>query len=407
MNSGRHILTQFLALLHRQALNRVAERYNIRARHFGCRQQLICMGFAQLTWRGSLRDMEECLNAKGAAALYHLGLREPVARMTLAEANEQCDWRLWQDLATGLIKRAQQLHAGEDLGWDLDETIYAPDSTTIDLSLQLFPWAEFRATKAGVKLHTQIDLRGPIPVHIEVGAGRYHDVLWLDTLIFEPGALYLPDRAYMDFTPLAKTARAGAFFVTRAKDKLRFSRIGSNPKIFGSGVSSDQIGHPTLPKAREAFPWPLRRIRFVDPDTGKKLIFLTNHLEVPAETVAALYKKRWQIELLMPLRSTIRAACGSLSRVARLFRWIKKHLLIKRFFGTSPNAVKTQVWIAVSICVLIAILHQELKLPGSLHRTLQILSVHPFETLPLHQLLTQTPDNLWTPMILTNCGCGS
>jgi len=373
MNSGRYVLTQVLDLIHRQALDRLAERYNIRTRHFGCRQQLICMGFAQLTWRESLRDIEECLNAKGAAALYHLGLREPVARVTLAEANEQRDWRLWQDLATGLIKRARRLYAGEDLGLDLEETIYALDSTTIDLSLQLFPWAEFRSTKAGVKLHTQLDLRGPIPVQIEVRAARSHDVLWLDTLIFEPGAFYLLDRAYMDFTRLAKIARAGAFFVTRAKDNLRFSRFGSNPKTFGSGVSSDQVGHPTLPKAREAFPWPLRRIRFVDPDTGKKLVFLTNHLEVPAATVAALYKNRWQIELF--------------------FRWIKQHLRIKHFFGTSPNAVKTQVWIAVSIYVLIAILHKELKLPGSLHRTLQILSVHPFEKIPLHQLLTETPDN--------------
>jgi hypothetical protein len=373
MNSGRYVLTQVLDLIHRQALDRLADRYSIRTRHFGCRQQLICMGFAQLTWRESLRDIEECLNAKGAAALYHLGLREPVARVTLAEANEQRDWRLWQDLATGLIKRARRLYAGEDLGLDLDETIYALDSTTIDLSLQLFPWAEFRSTKAGVKLHTQLDLRGPIPVQIEVRAARSHDVLWLDTLIFEPGAFYLLDRAYMDFTRLAKIARAGAFFVTRAKDNLRFSRFGSNPKTFGSGVSSDQVGQPTLPKAREAFPWPLRRIRFVDADTGKKLVFLTNHLEVPAETVAALYKNRWQIELF--------------------FRWIKQHLRIKHFFGTSPNAVKTQVWIAVSIYVLIAILHKELSLPGSLHRTLQILSVHPFEKIPLHQLLTETPDN--------------
>ena len=373
MNSGRYVITQVLDLIHRQALDRLAERYNIRTRHFGCRQQLICMGFAQLTWRESLRDIEECLNAKGTAALYHLGLREPVARVTLAEANEQRDWRLWQDLATGLIKRARRLYAGEDLGLELDETIYALDSTTIDLSLQLFPWAEFRSTKAGVKLHTQLDLRGPIPVQIEVRAARSHDVLWLDTLIFEPGAFYLLDRAYMDFTRLAKIARAGAFFVTRAKDNLRFSRFGSNPKIFGSGVSSDQVGRPTLPKAREAFPWPLRRIRFVDPDTGKKLVFLTNHLEVPAITVAALYKNRWQIELF--------------------FRWIKQHLRIKHFFGTSPNAVKTQVWIAVSIYVLIAILHKELKLPGSLHRTLQILSVHPFEKIPLHELLTETPDN--------------
>jgi hypothetical protein len=372
MNSGRYVLTQILDWVDRQTLTRLAARYNIRTRHFGCRQQLICMGFAQLTWRESLRDIEECLNAKGSAALYHLGLREPVARVTLAEANKQRDWRLWQDLATGMINRARRLYAGEDLGLDLDETIYALDSTTIDLSLQLFPWAEFRSTKSGVKLHTQLDLRGPIPVHIEVRAARSHDVRWLDTLIFEPGA----------------------FIVTRAKDNLRFSRFGSNPKVFGSGVSSDQVGQPTLPKAREAFPWPLRRIRFVDPDTGQKLVFLTNHLEVPATTVTALYKNRWrQIELLVSLRSTLGAACCSLFRLARLFRWIQQHLRIKLFFATSPIAVKTQVWIAASIYVLVAILHKGLKLPGLLYRTLQILSVHPFEKISLHELLTETPDN--------------
>ena len=394
MNSGRYVITQVLDLIHRQALDRLAERYNIRTRHFGCRQQLICMGFAQLTWRESLRDIEECLNAKGPAALYHLGLREPVARVTLAEANEQRDWRLWQDLATGLIKRARRLYAGEDLGLELDETIYALDSTTIDLSLQLFPWAEFRSTKAGVKLHTQLDLRGRFPCRSKC-ARRVPTTCcgWIRSFSNPVRSTCSTARIYMDFTRLAKIARAGAFFVTRAKDNLRFSRFGSNPKIFGSGVSSDQVGHPTLPKAREAFPWPLRRIRFVDPDTGNKLVFLTNHLEVPATTVAALYKNRWQIELLMSLRSTLRAACGSLSRVARLFRWIKQRLRIKHFFGTSPNAVKTQVWIAVSIYVLIAILHKELKLPGSLHRTLQILSVHPFEKIPLHELLTEIPDD--------------
>jgi len=317
-----------------------------------------------------LRDIEECLNAKGTAALYHLGLREPVARVTLAEANEQRDWRLWQNLATGLIKRARGLYAGEDLGLDLDETIYALDSTTIALSLQLFPWAEFRSIKAGVKLHTQFDLRGLIPVQIEVRATRSHDVLWLDALIFEPGAFYLLVRAYMDFTRLAKIARAGAFFVARAKDNLLFSRFGSNPKTFSSGVSSDQVGQPTLTKAREAFPWLPRRVRFIDPDTGKKLVFVTNHLEVPATTVAELYKNRWQIELF--------------------FRWIKQQLRIKYVSRTSPNVVKTQVWIAVSIYLLIAILHKDLKLPGSLHRTLQILSVHLFEKIPLYELLSRS-----------------
>jgi len=267
-------------------------------------------------------------------------------------------------------------------------------STTNDLSLQLFPWAEFRSTKARVQSHTHPDLR-------EVRASRSHELWWLDTLIFELGAFYLLDHAYMDFTRLAKTAQADAFFVTRAKDNLRFSRFGSNPKVFGSGVSSDQVGQPILPKAREAFPWPLRRIHFVDPDRGKKSVFLTNHLEVPAPTVAALYKNRWQIELLRSLRSTLRAAYVSLSRLARLFRWIKQHLRIKHCFGASPNAVKTQVWIAVSIYVLIAILHEELKLPGSLDRALQILSVRPFDQIPLHALLTEAPEHFMDTRNLT------
>lgn len=370
MNSGRYILTQVLEGIHWQILNRLIERYGIRARHFGCRQQLICMAFAQLTWRESLRDIEECLNAKGPNTLYHLGLRGPVARVTLAEANEQRDWRLWRDLASGLTDRARKLYAGEDLGLDLDNTVYALDSTTIDLSLTLFPWADFRTSKAGIKMHTQIDLRGPIPVLIDVRTAAGHDVLWLDELIFEPGAFYLLDRGYMDFARLHRIAAAGAFFVTRAKDNLRFTRHTSSPKACGSGVTSDQVGRPTSAKAREAFASLLRRIGFVDPDTGKKLVFLTNHLEVPATTAALLYKSRWQIELF--------------------FRWIKQHLRIKHFYGTSPNAVKTQVWIAVTVYLLIAILHKTLKLPGSLHRTMQILSVHPFEKVTLHELLAET-----------------
>jgi len=372
MNSGRYILTQVLDLIHWQTLHRLVTRHGIHTRHFGCRQQLICMAFAQLTWRESLRDIEECLNAKGPTTLYHLGLRGPVARVTLAEANEQRDWRLWRDLASGLIERARKLYAGEDLGLDLDNTVYALDSTTIDLSLTLFPWADFRASKGGIKMHTQIDLRGPIPVLIDVRTAVGHDVLWLDELIFEPGAFYLLDRGYMDFARLHRIAGAGAFFVTRAKDNLRFTRHGSNPKVFGRGVTSDQVGRPTSTKARKAFPSVLRRVGFVDPDTGKKLVFLTNHLEVPATTVALLYKSRWQIELF--------------------FRWIKQHLRIKHFYGTSPNAVKTQVWIAVSVYLLIAILHKTLKFPGSLHRTMQILSVHPFEKVTLHELLAETDD---------------
>ena len=371
MNSGRFVLTQLLDLIHRQTLDRLVERYNAdaRVRHFGCRQQLICMAFAQLTWREGLRDIATCLNAK-PEALYHLGFREPVAKSTLAEANETRDWRLWEDLAKSLMRKARTLYADEDLGLDLENTIYALDSTTIDLSLTLFPWADFRRTKAGIKLHTQIDLRGPIPTCIYVSGARAHDVLWLDDLIFESGAFYVMDRGYMDFKRLNLIARAGAFFVTRAKDNLRFSRQQSRPVDHAAGVRSDQIGKPTLTKAREAFPSLLRKVRYFDQETQRDLIFLTNHLDIPALTVAHIYRARWRIELF--------------------FRWIKSHLRIKHYYGTSPNAVKTQIWIAMAVYLMVAILHKQLSLPGTLYRTLQLLSVHPFEKVPIHELLAES-----------------
>ena len=378
MNSGRYVVSQVLDHVHWQTLKRLVERYGAesRVRHFGCRQQLICMVFAQLTWREGLRDIEACLNAS-PEALYHLGFMEPIARSTLADANEGRDWRMWQDLAKGLITKARTLYAGEDLGLDLENTVYALDSTTIDLSLTLFPWADFRKTKAGVKMHTQLDLRGPIPTCIHVTDARQHDVLWLDALVFEPGAFYVMDRGYMDFRRLGNIAAAGAFFVTRAKDKLRFSRQCSLPVDYASGVRSDQIGKPTAPVSRKAFPWPLRKVRYFDAETSRDLVFLTNHLEIPAPSIADIYRMRWQIELF--------------------FRWIKGHLRIKHFFGTSPNAVKTQIWIAVSVYLMVAIIHKQLKLPGTLHRTLQLLSVHPFEKVPLHELLAETDFNSSQP----------
>ena len=370
MNSGRYVLSQVLDLVHRQTLDRLVERYGAesRMRHFGCRQQLICMAFAQLTWREGLRDIATCLNAKPEAR-YHLGFREPVAKSTLADANEQRDWHLWEDLAKSLIGKARALYAGEDLGLELENTIYALDSTTIDLSLTLFPWADFRCTKAGVKLHTQLDLRGPIPTCMQMTGARQHDVLWLDELTFEPGAFDVMDRGYMDFQRLHRIAMAGAFFVTRAKDNLRFSRQHSRAVDHATGVRSDQIGKPTLAKARAAFPGLLRRVRYCDEKTDRYLIFLTNHLEIPVLTVAQLYRMRWQIELF--------------------FRWIKGHLRIKHYFGTSANAVKTQIWIAVAVYLMVAILHKQLNLPGTLHRTFQLLSVHPFEKTPIHELLTE------------------
>jgi Domain of unknown function (DUF4372)/Transposase DDE domain len=371
MNSGRHILSQVIEMVERTTLSRLAARYGAeeRVRHFKCRQQFICMVFAQMTSRESLRDITTCLNAR-TETLYHLGFSEPVAKSTLADANDQRDWRIWEDLAKSLIRKARPLYAGEDLGLDLDHTIYALDSTTIDLSLTLFPWADFRQTKAGIKMHTQIDLRGPIPTCIHITGARQHDVGWLDSLFFEAGAFYLMDRGYMDFVRLALIAKAGAFFVTRAKTNLQFTRHYSLTVDRLTGLRSDHVGKPTLDKSRTAFPMLLRRVKYIDLDTGKDFVFLTNNLEIPAITVAMLYKMRWRIELF--------------------FRWIKGHLRIKHYYGTSPNAVKTQIWIAVCTYLIIAILHKQLKLPGTLHRTLQLLSVHPFEKVPLNQLLMET-----------------
>ena len=372
MNTGRYILSQVMDQIHWQTLSRLVDKYSAeaRVRHFGCRQQLICMVFAQMTWRESLRDMEACLNAR-PEALYHLGFREPIARSTIADANETRDWRLWRDLAMGLIVKARKLYAGEDLGLELAQSVYALDSTTIDLSLTLFGWADFRSTKAGIKMHTQLDLRGPIPSVIDITPACKHDVLWLDELIFEAGAFYVVDRGYVDFARLGRVARAGAFFVTRAKDNLRFTRHRSLPVEGMEGVCSDQIGKLTIPKSRDGFPWPLRKVRYFDAAHQRDFVFLSNHLQIPALTVARLYKMRWGVELF--------------------FRWIKGHLRIKHFYGNTPNAVKTQIWIAVGVYVMIAILHKQLRLPGTLHRTLQILSVHPFEKVPLYELLTEPP----------------
>jgi hypothetical protein len=378
MNTGRYILSQVLDLVHWQTLSRLVQRYDAesKVRHFGCRQQLICMAFAQLTWREGLRDIATCLNARGEA-LYHLGFRERVAKSTLADANEQRDYRLWEDLAKGLMRKARVLYAGEDLGLELENTVYALDSTTIDLSLSLFPWADFRSTKAGIKMHTQLDLRGPIPTCIHISGARNADVHWLDDLIFEAGAFYVMDRGYMDFARLARIVQAGSFFVTRAKSNLRFTRHYSMPRDCLEGVLSDQVGSPSLPKAAADFPYPLRRVRYFDKETAKHLVFLTNNLEIPALTVAKLYKSRWQIELF--------------------FKWIKGHLRIKHYFGTSPNAVKTQIWIAVAVYLMVAILHKQLQLPGRLHRTFQLLSIHPFEKVPIHELLTETDFKSYMP----------
>lgn len=370
MNSGRFVLTQLLDLIHRETLDRIVDRYNAnsRVRHFGCRQQFIAMAFAQLTWREGLRDIADCLNARPSTR-YHLGFREPIAKSTLADANEQRDWHLWEDLAKTLMRKARPLYAGDDLGLEIDNTVYALDSTTVDLSLTLFPWADFRKTKAGIKMHTQIDLRGPIPTCIFITGARQHDVLWLDELVFEAGAFYVMDRGYMDFARLNRIACAGAFFVTRAKDNLQFARQVSRPVDYSAGIRSDQIGKPKLPKARADYPLLLRKVRYFDSETARDFVYLTNNLVVPALSIAEVYRMRWRIELF--------------------FRWIKGHLRIKHYYGTSPNAVKTQIWIAVCVYLMVAIVHKQLNLSGTLHRTLQMLSVHPFEKVPLHQLLME------------------
>ncbi|MGH8484865.1 MAG: IS4 family transposase, partial [Pseudomonas sp.] len=324
-----------------------------------CTEQFRAMAFAQLTWRESLRDIEASLSAN-ASKLYAMGFRSPIKRSTLADANELRDWRIWSDLAAVLIRRARKLYAGDSiLGVELDNTVYALDSSTIDLCMSLFAWAPFRSTKAAIKLHTLLDLRGAIPAFIHISDGKLHDVNVLDLLVFEAGAFYVMDRGYVDFERMHAMQRAGAFFVTRAKSPMDAKRVYSATTDRRSGVISNQQvmlnGHYSAKK----YPQHLRRIRFKDPESGKTLIFLTNHMALPALTICALYKSRWQVELF--------------------FKWIKQHLRIKHFLGNSENAVKTQVWCAVATYVLIAIVKKELQLDASLYTCLQILSVSVFE----------------------------
>jgi len=339
-----------------------------RVRTLSCGEQYRAMAFAQLTYRESLRDIETCLSVH-ASKLYHLGFREPVRRSTLADANEMRDWRIHAELAQRLIAQARKLYAGESLGLDLTDTVYALDSTTIDLCLSVFPWAHFRSTKAAVKMHTLLDLRGNIPSFIHVSDGKLHDVHALDLLLPEAGAIYVMDRGYVDFVRLHRLHLAGAFFVTRAKSNMDAHRVYSAPSDRTIGIICDQTialdGHYTS----RHYPEHLRRIRFRDAASGKTLVFLTNQFGLPAATICALYKSRWQVELF--------------------FKWIKQHLRIKRFFGTSENAVKTQIWIAVSVYVLVAIVKKRLNLDASLYTLLQILSVTLFEKIPLYQTLAR------------------
>ena len=371
MNRGKLVFAQLMQHLPLTTFRRFVTRYRgaFKVKSFSCLDQFLCMAFAQLTFRESLRDIEVCLRAQ-SSKLYHLGIRSAVARNTLANANAVREWRIYADFAQSLIGIARPLYAQESFGVDLQETVYALDTTTIDLCLSVFPWAVFRTAKAAIKLHTLLDLRGNIPTFIHISDGKVHEVNILDQLLPEPGAFYIMDRGFLDFERLYRFHEAGSFFVTRGKSNLKVQRRYSHPVDRTRGLICDQSVVLTGFYSHQGFEAPLRRIRFKDPETAKTLIFLTNNFVLPAFTITELYRCRWQVELF--------------------FKWIKQHLRIKAFFGTSENAVRSQIWIAVSAYVLVAIVKKRLQLSASLYEILQILSLTMFEKIPLDQLLTQT-----------------
>jgi hypothetical protein len=369
MHAGQFIFAQLMDFLPKHDFNKCVRRYrgDSRLRGFSCFDQFFCMAFAQLTYRESLRDIETCLRAMGSK-LYHAGFRGRIARSTLADANEHRDWRIYADFAHVLIAIAKKLYANDGFAVELDATAYAFDSTTIDLCLSLFPWARFRRRKGAVKLHTLIDLRGNIPCFIRISDGKMHDVRALDDLVLEPGAFYIMDRGYIDFARLYVFTQQSAFFVVRGKRNMDYARQPNHPVDKSTGLRSDQKITLQGSKTSQQYPVALRRITYRDTETGKRFAFLTNNWTLPALTIAQLYKCRWQVELF--------------------FKWIKQHLRIKAFYGTSQNAVKTQVWIAISVYVLVAIVKKELKLPKSLYEILQILSVALFEKTPIFEALS-------------------
>ena len=371
MNRGKLVFAQLMQHLPLTTFRRCVTRYRgaFKVQSFSCLDQFLCMAFAQLTFRESLRDIEVCLRAQ-SSKLYHLGIRSAVARNTLAHAKAVRDWRIYADFAQSLISIARPLYAQESFGVDLQETVYALDTTTIDLCLSVFPWAVFRTAKAAIKLHTLLDLRGNIPTFIHISDGKVHEVNILDQLLPEPGAFYIMDRGFLDFERLYRFHEAGSFFVTRGKSNLRVQRRYSHPVDRKTGLICDQSVVLTGFYSHQGFEAPLRRIRFKDPETAKTLIFLTNNFVLPAFTITELYRCRWQVELF--------------------FKWIKQHLRIKAFFGTSENAVRSQIWIAVSAYVLVAIVKKRLQLSASLYEILQILSLTVFEKIPFDQLLAQT-----------------
>jgi hypothetical protein len=371
MNAGKTLFSQLMDCLPWSTFARIVARYrgNHSVQTFPCTEQYRAMAFAQLTYRESLRDIEACLSAQ-PDKLWHMGFRGPVRRSTLADANEGRDWRIYAEFAQRLIAQARRLYAGERLFGDLDNAVYALDSTTVDLCLSLFPWAHFRTAKAAVKMHTLLDLRGNIPSFIHISDGKLHDVHALDMLIPEAGAIYVMDRAYVDFARLFALQAAGAFFVTRAKSNLKAHRLYSAPTDRTCGIVADQTVALDGYYAKQDYPGHLRRVRFKDPATGKTLIFLTNQTALPAATICDLYKSRWQVELF--------------------FRWIKQNLRIKAFYGTSENAVKTQIWIAVSVYVLVAIVRKRLNLESSLYTLMQVFSVTVFEKTSIESLICRT-----------------
>jgi hypothetical protein len=368
MNLGRTVFSQLIAFLPDREFRRCVAHYrgDYRPRGFSCWDQFLCMAFAQFTYRESLRDIEACLRSS-PDKLYHMGIRGRVSRSTLADANESHDWRIFADFAQILIARARLLYANDSFGADLQLSAYALDSTTIDLCLAMFPWARFRERKGAVKMHTLIDLHGNIPVFVCVTDGKVHDVNILDQILLEAGAFYVMDRGYLDFERLYRMTLASAFFVTRTKDNVLLQRRYSHTVDRTSGVRSDHTVVLTAPKSLKHYPVALRRVRYFDAEHQQFLVFLTNNFDLPALTVANLYRSRWQVELF--------------------FKWIKQHLRIKVFLGTSPNAVKTQIWIAISIYVLVAIIKKELSLSASLYQILQVVSVTIFERTPILQAL--------------------
>lgn len=368
MNQGRTVFSQLISFLPDRDFRRIVSSYsgNKGIRNFSCWDQFLCMLFAQLTHRESLRDIEICLRSFDSK-IYHLGIKGKISRSTLADANNKRDWRIYRDFTGILIKQAQKLYVDEPFGVELKNSVYAFDASIISLCLSVFPWAKFRTTKAGIKLHTQLDLHGNIPVFIDLSDAAKSDVEALDNLILEVGSIYILDRGYVDFTRLYYFVTSLAFFIIRAKKGLAYKRIYSNPVDKSTGVRSDQIIKLTSQKSSKNYPDKLRRIKYNDKDSDRDLIFLTNNFTLPAKTVADLYKSRWQVELF--------------------FKWIKQHLKIKSFFGTSRNAVYTQIWIAISAYVLVAIVKKKLKIEKSLYSILQFLSIALFEKIPIFTAL--------------------